>query len=109
MITGLGVFVSLLHDEIYLSTFKSYTIDLPNPGNLVAVSNYAGIPLPYLFSASTTKLQFGPLAFIFDFVIFFAIFLGLLFALERTTEKKKEKKRIVKQELRYGRRKIKRR
>jgi hypothetical protein len=109
LVTGLGVFISILTDDIYLSTFKSYVIDIPNPGNLVAVSSYAGIPFPYLFSASAIKLQFGPVAFIFDFVIFFAIFLGLLFVLERTTEKKKAKKRIAKQELRYGRRKIKRR
>jgi hypothetical protein len=123
VLTGLTYFVELnysssiqtsLHDvyniEIY-STTKEYS------GNVLFATVIQTTNRGFFFSyyvamnpgGATTKYTFSPLAFIIDFLILFAICFSILFVSDFLSEHKKEKNRIMKQELRYGRRKIKRR
>ena len=106
---AMSIFIPFSNEGIFLTEFNSYIMELPNPGNILAPLHYGGLPFPYLYSISNSTLQVGPLALLLDFVVFFAIFLCLAFAIDYMAEKKREKNRIMRQELRYGRRKIKRR
>jgi hypothetical protein len=127
VLTGLTVFIDVGKNPITLSphTILNFQFSFGNMGWIG--HHFFGLPFPYLVSTQYTtgllifntpelpsnpmpvSFYFGPFAFIIDFLIFFAICFSILFVSDFLSEKKKEKYRIMKQELRYGRRKIKRR